>query len=397
MRRTLAVAAVILLGASGCAAGTDERIVRVDFQQDEFASHYWRFFPRAVPAHPGDTIVFDQQWTGEPHTVTLGTIVDTAVPRINALERKYADVDENSPPDVLERAEREYIAARGPLPTFDPYLDADVSSWLQPCYLRTGEPPTDPKAACAERDQPSFDGRHSFYSSGFIAPSGPQGNTYSVPLADDIEPGTYGYYCVVHFPDMQGTIEVKPEGTELPSAGEVNADARDEIEQLAGPLRKAFADAKAGRAEAFGERLDLPMAGYHSAEQYTVALDEFVPKEITTRRGEPVTWTIVGAHTVSFDVPRYVPIYTVSRSGTVRRNPVVDRAAGGSPKAPPVDFERETYRIDGGTWDGSGFISSGLLGSEPYSLYTLRFSKAGRYRYACLVHPDMVGTVIVRS
>ena len=396
MRRHLAIAAVLLLGAPGCGVGENERIVRVDFQQDEFASHYWRFFPRSIAAHPGDTIVFDQQWTGEPHTVTFGEAVDRAVPRINALEEKYADVDENSPPDILEQVGREYEEAFSGLPTFDPYTQADAASWLQPCYLDEGSPPSDADVACEQREQPPFDGRQSYYSSGFIAPSGPQGNKFSIPLAQDIAPGEYAFYCIVHFPDMQGVLEVKRASEELPPAGQVSARARDEIDELAGPLRRAFADAKAGRAEAFGERLKPPLAGYHSHENFTVALDEFVPKLITTRRGRPVTWTIVGAHTVSFDVPRALPIYTVSEDGTVRRNPTVDRAAGGSPEAPPVDFTHETYRIDGGTWDGSGFFSSGLLGSEPYSLYTLRFSKPGRYRYACLVHPSMVGAVEVR-
>jgi plastocyanin len=137
------------------------------------------------------------------------------------------------------------------------------------------------------------------------------------------------------------------------------------------------------------------LAGYHAGDEFTVAIDEFVPRTVRTKVNEPVTWTIVGAHTISFDVPRYVPIYRVRRDGTVKRNPVVDRAAGGSPKAPPVDFERHKLEIDGGTWDGSGFLSSGLLGSEPYSKYTLRVSEPGRYKFACLVHPKMVGTLVV--
>jgi hypothetical protein len=85
----------------------------------------------------------------------------------------------------------------------------------------------------------------------------------------------------------------------------------------------------------------------------------------------------------------------VRKDGTVARNPVVDRPAGGSPKIPSPDFTKPTYDIDGGTWDGSGFISSGLLASEPYSRYTLRVSKAGTYKFACLVHPRMVGRLVV--
>ncbi len=397
MRKFVAAAVVIGLAAAACASASTERTVRVDFRQDEFASHYWRFFPGSVSAHPGDTVVFDQQWTGEPHTVTLGTRVDRSLPRIAAVERKYADVDENSPPDLLARAEREYEEATSGVAAFDPYQDAAAQNWLQPCYLSTGSPPKDRNSACAKRSQPEFNGRQSYYSSGFIAPTGPEGNTYRVPLSQDIAPGTYHFYCVVHFPEMQGRIVVKPESERLEEQAELNRAARAEIEKLAGPLRKALADARAGEAtDTEGKPIPLPIGGYHSSDEYTVALDEFVPRTLTTRVGEPVTWSLVGAHTVSFGVPRYLPIYTVSAGGLVKRNSRVDKAAGGSPKAPPVDFLHETYRIDGGTWDGSGFISSGLLGSEPYSVYTLRFSKPDRYRYACLVHPPMVGTVIVR-
>lgn len=396
MRGKIAAAMLVLIAATACAGDSaTDRTVRVDFRQDEFASHYWRFFPREIAAHPGDTIVFDQQWTGEPHTVTFGTLVDQSVPRVAQLERKYADVDESSPPEVLEQAEKEFDEAMGGVPSFDPYTEAGAVNWLQPCYLDEGKPPRDRNTPCKARAQPEFNGRRSYYSSGFISPSGPTGNTYRVPLADDVRPGRYQFVCIVH-QDMEGRLVVRPKGADLPSPSEVNARALKEIERLASPLRAALAEARAGKARAYrGTPINLPMGGYHSADLYTVAIDEFVPKVIRTRVGDPVTWTLVGPHTVSFGVPRYVPIYTVGSDGTVRRNPKVDRAAGGSPPAPAVGFESGPLRIDGGTWDGSRFISSGLLGSEPFALYTLRFSKPGTYRYACLVHPPMVGRVVV--
>jgi plastocyanin len=218
-----------------------------------------------------------------------------------------------------------------------------------------------------------------------------------MPIADDAEPGTYNYYCVIHFPFMQGKLEVKPEGSDLPSSDEVNRRARNEIEDLASPLRDAFAAARRGTAKSQAEELEPPLAGYHAGDEFTVAIDEFVPKTLRANVGEPITWTIVGAHTISFDVPRYLPVYQVLADGTVERNPQVDEAAGGAPKAPPVDFTKGPLEIDGGTWDGSGFYSSGLIGSEPVSRFTLRVSKAGSYRYACLVHPKMVARLVVTS
>jgi plastocyanin len=408
MRRGFVVGVAVVLLASGCAGGaSDVRTVRVDFRHDEFASHYWRYFPGTVYAHPGDELVFDQQWTGEPHTVTFGTIVDESVPKVEALEKRF-ESDEPETDEAIATFMEEYEEAGAELPVFDAYLDLANADAVRPCYLESGVPPQgvrldhtarrEPGRPCPKRDQPEFDGTQSFYSSGFIPPSGVSGNTYRVPLADDIDPGTYLFYCVIHFPDMQGKLVVKAPDDEIPSASEVNAQARKEIDALAEPLRDAFADARAGRAKApSGETIELPVAGYHSGEEYTVAVDEFVPKVLNAKVDEPVTWTITGAHTVSFDVPSYVPIYREANDGTIERNPVVDRAAGGSPKAPPVDFVKGPVEIDGGTWDGEGFISSGLLGAEPTARYTLRVSKAGRYKYACLVHPPMVGTLVVEE
>ena len=384
--------------AAACGSGSGaERIVRVDFRQDEFVSHYWRYFPGTVYAHPGDEIVFDQQWTGEPHTVTFGRLVDEAVPRIAELEKRYTEHEPQTAEEIA-KAEAEFEEATGGLPTFNPYLDLNARNATSPCYLQKGSPPNDRSKPCEKREQPDFDGSQSYYSSGFIPPSGASRNTFRVPLSKEIKPGTYHFYCVIHYPEMQGKLVVRPPDATIPSQATLNATARKEIEALAKPLRRAVAEARAGRAkDPNGEQIELPIGGYHSGEEYTVAVDEFVPKSLRARVNEPITWTITGAHTVSFDVPRYVPIYRVRPDGTVERNPVVDRAAGGSPNPPPVDFNKGPVEIDGGTWDGSGFISSGLIGSEPVSRYTLRISRPGRYRYACLVHPTMVGRLVVEQ
>jgi plastocyanin len=218
---------------------------------------------------------------------------------------------------------------------------------------------------------------------------------FRVKLADTVPAGTYHYYCVIHFPDMQGTVVVKPKTSSLPSATDDAKRANSEIKKLSVPLEKAFAAAsKSDQVRTAGEESRVPIAGFHT-KQRGAAIDAFLPRTLHTTVNKKVTWTIAGAHTVSFGVPKGLEIFTVSKDGTVKRNPKVDEAAGGSPSPPPVDFRRSTYTIDGGTYDGSGFYSSGLLGSSPYSVYSLRFSKAGTYRYACLVHPPMIGTVVV--
>ena len=399
MRRWTVVAAIVLL-APACGGGAaTQRTVQVDYRNDEFPSHYWRFFPYAIEAHAGDTVLFRQQWTGEPHTVTFGTIVDASAKRVAALQRKYAKYGGNLPSSVAKQAQKEFEDATSGLPQFDPYKDAAAQNAAQPCYLSTGAPSTDPKTPCpgSRRLQPALDGKQPYYSSGFIAPSGASGNTYRVKLSPDIAPGTYHYYCIIHFPFMQGELHVRPPITPLPTQAAVNKRALAEIDALAKPLEKAYTQALSGTVHTTGTTLRSPIAGYHAADEFTVAIDSFIPRDITTKAGVPVTWNIIGAHTVSFGVPRYFPVYSFDRDGTVRRNPQVDKPAGGSPQIPPVDFLHSSYKIDGGTYSGSGFYSSGLLGSEPYSTYTLRFAKPGRYRYACLVHPEMVGFVVVTA
>jgi plastocyanin len=132
-------------------------------------------------------------------------------------------------------------------------------------------------------------------------------------------------------------------------------------------------------------------------------LNEFIPETIETAVGEPITWLMFGPHSISFDVPEYFPIYEELEDGTVRSNEEIYLPAGGAPEPPRVDGppgianseEGQPIILDGGTWDGSGFWSSGVLFSDAYVQYTLRFSTPGTYRYACLIHPPMVGTVTV--
>jgi len=66
------------------------------------------------------------------------------------------------------------------------------------------------------------------------------------------------------------------------------------------------------------------------------------------------------------------------------------------PEGPPSDGPPPPVNIDGGTWDGTGYFSSGLFGGEGNSHYSVRISKPGKYQYACLVHPAMVGTLVVK-
>ncbi len=93
----------------------------------------------------------------------------------------------------------------------------------------------------------------------------------------------------------------------------------------------------------------------------------FYPGNITINEGDTIRWTTQFIHTVSF--------------------------LSGNP-APPPGSPASLSPAGGSTYNGTGFVSSGLI--LPGMSYSLTFIKAGIYRYDCLVHPGMTGNVIVQ-
>lgn len=95
----------------------------------------------------------------------------------------------------------------------------------------------------------------------------------------------------------------------------------------------------------------------------------FYPGVITINEGDTINWTLGGnlVHTISF-------------------------LSGLSPPSP--DSQDATTPSGGSTYNGTGFVSAGLL--MPGANYSLTFTKAGTYLYQCLIHPGMSGLVIVQ-
>ena len=71
-----------------------------------------------------------------------------------------------------------------------------------PCFLDTGDFPLD--TPCPTAAQPDFNGTQSVYSSGWLGGD----KDFTVKLADDIKPGTYKWICLLHGPEMIGTLTV---------------------------------------------------------------------------------------------------------------------------------------------------------------------------------------------
>jgi plastocyanin len=404
-----AVLASLLVGAVACGggggSGGDTRTVLVDYSHDEMVTSMVDFFPETVEVHAGDTVRFRQFWTGEAHNVTFGASFNDPLGRIR---QRLARL----PRPTAAEVEAD-LAVLDALPVI---LGGDRGPFVvnqngaQPCFLDNGRPPTDPDRPCPQRRPPLFTGRHSYYSSGFIRHEGDGANLFTMTLADDIAPGDYNFYCTLHGVGQSGTMTVVPDNEPILSQSELSRQARDDIEQnFAQPLREGLARADTGKFDLAGKTYTAPLAGLATdgirswgglvhqrhLEHRHGSVNQFVPAEIRTRPGEKVTWTFTGRHTVSFNVPDFFPIFDVADSGRVAMNADAYRPVGfpGRPADQPPDKPAD---VDAGTWDGKGFRSSGL-NWQAGDRFSLSFTRPGTYLLACLIHPSMVGKVVVEG
>jgi len=206
---------------------------------------------------------------------------------------------------------------------------------------------------------------------------------------------------------MTGKVTVVDKDTKVPTADEQTATGKKEMADVAAKLKPA-ADALATGTvpgvDVIPKGPDKAIAGSGSQDVEEAFIAEMGPKDVTIAPGGSVTWTFVGGHTVSFNPGEdakqlkvngsHLNEKTVAPAGGPGQNPPDPNAPPPDPKAPPAPPKI----TDGGSYDGSGFRSSGLFFSDPSSLagYKLTFTKAGTYTYKCLIHDKMEGTVNVK-
>lgn len=419
-RLVVVLAAVLILAAAcgsgtGSSAGPQTRTVQVDYNHDAFATSLFENYPRRVQVRPGDTVEFRQDWTGEPHSVTMGTLVDE---KIQPLVDLFTDIETTG--QFPEGEPTEFEAFDEALP-YALGEDGMVQNAAQPCYVAadefSGSYPGDETTPCPKQEQPAFNGRQAIYSSGVIPYEGVDGNTFRVRLADDIPTGTYTYYCNVHGPLQYGQIEVVAPGSQIPSQAEVDRQALEEQRAILAPMARNFEAATAGQEVEGGDPEDtftidagqarvvgVPTPFFEDNRFVHGIVNEFVPRSVEARVGEKVTWTFVGGHTLSFNVPPYFPVFTVAEDGTTTYNPQAEEPVGW-PGPPPPDEgggggeefgPPAPVQVDAGTWDGTGFRSTGLAFNDE-DTFSVTFTQPGTYAYACLIHPKMVGTLVVRE
>jgi plastocyanin len=109
----------------------------------------------------------------------------------------------------------------------------------------------------------------------------------------------------------------------------------------------------------------------------SVYANGFFPRELTIHTGDTVGFQFVGFHNVSFLSGAAAPPLAIKGSNGYEGNPQVFFPAGTS------------------TYDGTGFHGSGIPPAGKPFIYSLTFTKAGRYEYACTLHPGMTGFINV--
>lgn len=392
--------ALVALVATGCATqeeeptgGADRVTIQVDGETDEFVAEFTHFFPHEFTVRQGTTIDFElAAVSGGPHTVTFGKVADDAVAKLKELGPEATLAQQESTPEMLKLVD---VFPHQP-PTGGP-PSPNMSAAL-PCFLDSGEPPnskTGGAPACEERERPAFDGAQSFYNSGLLFE---EGDSFSMPLADDIEPGAYSFICLIHRGAMTGTVTVVGEGEEAQTAAEIDAAAKMHFEEAVEKLRPAAQQLQ----EATGEGGEIQAgAGVPGVPQGIVA--EFGPDEIEVEAGQKLAFNVFFFHTISASAPEEaVGIFVRDEEGNPAFNPQLGAPSNSPPPPPevatfPPPDDGKPVTIDAGTWDGEGFLNSGLIGSVPPALatYEVTISEPGTYNFRCLIHPDMKAKVTV--
>jgi plastocyanin len=391
LRGLIAAAVILAVFAAGCGSGkssTDKTAtavaapktvkVQVDGTATDHNEAFFHYFPSALTVHPGDTISFNLHDSGEPHTVSFGSQFS---PMFEFLAKNCPNGVSAPPCDQPNpELEGQFNDLFANFPSLLPDGPGDANQGpANPCFKDTGDLPLE--TACPKTDQPAFNGKQSVFSSGWLGAD----KDFTVKLADDLQPGTYKFLCLLHGPEMIETVTVVDKTKPADSAADVSKNAQGELDKLTAELKPVADQLSSATA-------DKALAGA-SSPATSGFLAEFAPKTITIPVGGSVTWSVDGGHTISFNATEDMKsLRKVSSDGTVHANDKAGSPAGLPPPPEQTDPNAPPPLFDGGSWDGSGPLSTGILGGGDFKL---TFSKAGTYEYKCLIHDNMEGTVKV--
>ncbi|HLI56142.1 MAG TPA: hypothetical protein VKY26_03810 [Actinomycetota bacterium] len=336
------------------------------------------FFPSSLSVHPGDAVTFQEQPTGEIHTVTLGTLIDQSASATTPLPSPSRGAP--SPTGAAAAA----ALVPNIFPTGFPGARANaVASAAQPCFLDTGAPPLN--GPCPQVAQPAFNGTQAFYSSGWLPP----GSSFTVTVSATTPPGTYQFRDLAH-PAMTGELQVEPAAEPIPPPSQVAAAGAAQLQAAALAQAPAVAGATAAAAVT-----STVVAGITEAGVTGTFVALFAPATLTVTAGQTVAWNLYGQQSIAISPPPGATgLLTRLANGTVQFNTTAINHVGGV--SGPNGLPPRPETVNGGTYTG-GFHNSGLLLSSPPNLitYIVKFATPGTYTVQSLSYPSMTETVNV--
>jgi plastocyanin len=255
----------LVLVASACSQGVSgAQTYRVGVDQASPKGEnlfFGAYYPNSVTAAPGDTVIFTNESSVAPHTITFGVKADRS----------------NQPPVVTQDGKSNPVV-------------------FGPCSSE--DDPSNTLTECPSNELPDYNGS-GFWNSGILqpapAPEAAGSKEVTVNLADDIPQGTYTFVCILHGL-MAGNIEVGEDdrisSAEVTEAGtEAAESALADSEEIEDPEVERDGDTVIVSA-GWGDRI--------------VSVNLFAPTSIDVEPGTTVQWVARSPwepHTITFESP----------------------------------------------------------------------------------------------
>jgi plastocyanin len=202
--------------------------------------------------------------------------------------------------------------------------------------------------------------------------------------------GSYTYFCDVHpGPGMKGTVRVLAKHRRLPSAKQAKAALKAQLARARGVARTITN--VAGQANT----VSVGLKGPHNVEYFG-----FLPATLTVPAGTTVTFKMptgsMEVHTATTgpgDAEKDPTSYLGKLAASFEA-PVLDPAAVYPSDPPPAPPALTPASHGNGFWNSGALDTLAATSLPPANAVT--FSAPGTYRFYCLVHPFMHGTVVAQ-
>ncbi|GAC1400143.1 MAG: hypothetical protein NVSMB52_13770 [Chloroflexota bacterium] len=209
-------------------------------------------------------------------------------------------------------------------------------------------------------------------------------------------PGSYHYFCLFHG-DMSGSIRVVPATASIPSQADIarvgNAQFQRDVRAVqnleAGAMRQPAGQSVGGHTSwTVHAGLSMTVPNVKILE-----VTRMIPEHIDIKPGDTVVWQVAnGGHTVT--LPADTGIYPLTPLCEAKGH---DSPIGWNLARCTGRVELSANRADIPTGKSGQPYTGGFSNSAPqeasHSVWSLSFPKSGSFRYDCLLHTGMDGSI----